>query len=54
MMTITDHLEAARINWNAIIELGGDLIEIAREARAHGDEIVYQRAMRAAARRSLI
>ena len=52
-MTIADHLTADRINWNAIIALGGDLIEVAREARCAGDEVVYQRAIRAAARRGI-
>ncbi len=50
---IADHLTQPRINWTAIIGLGGDLIQIAREARAAGDEEGYRRATRAAHRRGI-
>jgi hypothetical protein len=50
-MTLADLLAAARIDWTAVVEAGGDLDTIAREARAAGDEQLYRRARRAAARR---
>ena len=50
---LSDALGASRIPWQRIIDSGHCLHEIADSARSHGDEGVYQRAKRAAARRGI-
>lgn len=46
-------LAASRIPWERIVDAGHSIIDIGREARLHGDVVLYQRAKAAAARRGL-
>ena len=48
-----DALSANRIPWGKIADAGFNIVYIAHQARLHGDEILYQRAKRAAVRRGL-
>lgn len=46
-------LQADRIPWSRVVAEGYSLRRIARDARLHGDEELYRRALRAANRRGL-
>ena len=52
--SIVDALAAKRVNWSRIEAEGHSIVEIAREARLHGDAVLYRRAMAAARRRGLV
>lgn len=41
---LTDALALDPVPWKALDDNGADIIDIAREARAYGDEVQYQRA----------
>ena len=51
---LADALAAKRVNWSRIEAEGHSILEIVREARLHGDEALYRRAMAAARRRGLV
>lgn len=46
-------LSADRIDWNAFVEQGGDIYEAYEDARLVGDDILADKAWRAANRRRL-
>jgi len=50
---LSDALAESRVSWQRIVDAGYDLQDIADSARSHGDEALYQRAKRAAARRGI-
>jgi len=47
---LDDCLSMQRVPWSIIRAAGYDLVEIAADARVHGDEALYRKAMRAADR----
>ena len=51
-LSLADVLQLERIPWGLIRDAGHSVQDIAREARLHGDEALYQRARRAAVRTS--
>lgn len=46
-------LSADRIDWNAFVEQGGDIYKVYEEARLVGDNVLADKAWRAANRRRL-